>query len=77
MKTSLTVTLPKKKRNELERLAVRYGLSLPEFFRRVLKELASEFPKESFTEYENPRALKRSLGRALRDWAGGRTRSRL
>ena len=73
----LTVNLPKKEKTRLTRIALRYGLSLPEFSRRVLQELADEIPEESFEDYSNVRKLKASYKRALADWRTGRISSRL
>lgn len=73
----LSVSLPKRERSRLGRLAVRYGCSLPEFASRVLRELSDVLPTETFANYEHPRALRASLDRALRDWRRGRTRNRL
>jgi hypothetical protein len=70
--TTLTIPLAKKEIEHLKRLALRYGLSLPEFSRLVLKELATSFPEDSFENYDNPQALKASFKRALKDWKKGR-----
>lgn len=77
MSNGITITLPKKDKERLSRLALRYGMSLPEFSRRVLEELTSEIPEESFEDYENPKELRASFARALRDWKKGRVNSRL
>ena len=68
----LSIPLPKQKQEQLTRLALRYGLSLPEFSRRVLEELSSDIPEESFDDYENPKELKASFNRAMRDVQAGR-----
>lgn len=73
----LTILLPKKEKERLSRLALRYGLSLPEFSRRILEEVASDIPEESFEDYDNPKRLKDSFKRALRDWHLGRVYTRL
>ena len=77
MPSNVSVTLPRPERERLTRLALRYGLSLPEFSRRVLVEIASDIPEESFSDYEQPRALRTSFRRALRDWRAGRVRNRI
>ena len=64
---TITVTLPKIAEERLHRLAVRYGLSIPEFSRHVLEELVDAIPEESFDSYRNPRALQASVQRGLRD----------
>ncbi len=74
MSSTLTIALPKKEKERLTRLALNYGLSLPEFSRLVLQGMTSEIPVESLSEYENPRALKASLARAFRDWRRGRVK---
>ena len=77
MSSNISIPLPKSERERLSRLALRYGLSLPEFSRRVLQELVSEIPEESFEDYENPKELQASFSRALRDWRTGRIHTRL
>ncbi len=77
MRAALTIALSKREKTRLTRLALRFGLSLTEFSRRVLQEIASEIPEESFQHYENPRALKASLNRALGDWQAGRMSTKL
>lgn len=73
----LSILLPKRERDRLGRLAVRYGCSLPEFASRVLREFNDALPAEAIKDYENPRELRESLKRAVRDWKRGRTRDRL
>lgn len=70
--SSISISLPKEKRERLTRLALRYGLSLPEFSRRILEEVSSDIPEESLSDYENPKELKASVNRALRDWRVGK-----
>lgn len=77
MNTRLSITLNKKDKDRLERLALRYGLGLPTFARKVLETLESEFPTESFEEYERPSALRASFKKALGDWKTGRVSARL
>lgn len=77
MRSTITIKLPKQEQERLGRLALRYGFSLPEFSRRILEELAAEFPEDSFENYRNPKALRASFQRALRDWRSGRTNVRL
>ena len=77
MSQSFTIKLEDKEKERLSRLALRYGLSLAEFARKVLVELEEGFPHESFEEYENPEELKASFNRALRDWQGGRVQTKL
>ena len=68
----VTINLPKKDKERLDRLALQYGLSLQEFSKKILSELSSEFPEESFDDYMHPKRLKASYQRALRDWKTGR-----
>jgi hypothetical protein len=75
--TTLTIPLPKKEKDRLSRLALRYGLSLPEFSRRILKEITSNIPEESFEDYDNPKELKESFKQAFRDFRAGRVYDRL
>ena len=77
MATSISIALPRDEKERLSRLALRYGLSLPEFSLRILQEVASEIPEESINEYEHPARLKASFKRALRDWKVGRVHTRL
>jgi hypothetical protein len=74
---TLTINLPRKDKEHLEHLALQYGLSLPEFSRKVLHELSSNISEESFDDYENPNQLKASYQRALKDWKVGRVSSKL
>lgn len=77
MATSISIELPRDEKERLTRLALRYGLSLPEFSGRILREVASDIPEESFSDYEHPAKLRASFKRALRDWKTGRTRTSL
>lgn len=77
MDTTVIIKLPKKEKERLLRMALRYGFSLPEFSRRILGELIATFPEESFADYRQPKALRASLKRALRDWRHGRVRTRV
>ena len=77
MATSISIALPRDEKERLSRLALRYGLSLPEFSRHILQEVASEIPEESLDDYEHPARLRASFKRALRDWKVGRTRTHL
>ena len=75
--TTLNIQLSKKEQERLSRLAFRYGFSLPEFSKRVLTELLSEIPEESFNDYTNPEELRASFKRALKDWQSGKVHTRL
>ena len=77
MSTTLTIPLAKKEQERLSRLALRFGMSLPELSGRILKEVASEIPAESFDEYSDATKLRSSFRRALRDWRMGNVHTRL
>jgi hypothetical protein len=77
MSQNLTIKLNQTEMKRLSRLALRYGLSLPEFTRKVLAELDEAFPQESFKDYEDAEGLKASFERALGDWRSGRVQTRL
>ena len=77
MSQSLTIKLNQSEMKRLSRLALRYGLSLPEFTRNNLVELGEAFDSESFEDYDDPQDLKESLNRAINDWRSGRVRTRL
>lgn len=74
---SITIPFAKQEKERLNRLALRYGLSLPEFSRIVLRELTSEIPEEPFESYANSSELRASFSRALRDLRYGRVHDRL
>ena len=69
---NLTVQFTKKEAQKLKRLAIRYGLSLDEFVKLVLKELFLKFPEDSFNNYQNPKKLKASFKKALKEWKEGK-----
>jgi hypothetical protein len=75
--TRITISLPKKEKSRLSNLALRYGFSLPEFAGRILKEISSDIPEESWSEYKNPKSLKTSLSRSLSDYRLGHFRTKL
>ncbi len=77
MSQNLTIKLNQTEMKRLSRLALRYGLSLPEFARKVLAELDEGFPQESFKDYEDAEGLKASFERAVGDWRSGRITTRL
>lgn len=73
----LTIPLPKKNQQKLSRLALRYGLSLPELTVKILEEVSDEIPGEFLDDYDNPEQLKASFNRALADYRAGRVSSKL
>jgi len=77
MSQNLTIKLNQSEMKRLSRLALRYGLSLPEFTRKVLVELEEAFPHDSFDDYDDAEGLKASFDRALADWRSGLVQTRL
>lgn len=77
MSQNITVTFNKQEKDRLSRLALSYGLSLPDFTRKVLTELNETFPTESFKDYKNPRAVERAFIRALSNLKAGRVRANI
>ncbi len=77
MSNTITVKLNKKEKKRLSRIALYYGLSLSELFRKVMSELENTFPTESLEDYDNPKAVKASLKRALKDLKAGRVSASL
>lgn len=75
MNTTMTIPLQKSEKERLTRVALTFGLSLPEFAQKILSEIARKqyIPEESFLDYENPKALKNSFDQALVDFKTGRT----
>lgn len=71
MEQTISVKLNRQEKERLNRLALRFGLSLPEFSRKILVELEEIFPSESFKDYSKPRELKASFKRALKDLETG------
>jgi len=72
MTDTITITINKKEKERLNQLAIRYGFSVQEFSRRILKELTSDIPEESLSEYRNPKKVRESIERAIRDWKTGK-----
>ena len=64
----LTVNLSRLEKERLHRLALRYGLSLQEFSKKVLEELTSEFLEESWRDYESPKVLRASFAKASHEY---------
>lgn len=75
MSQNITVTFNKQEKDRLSRLALSYGLSLPDFTRKVLTKFNETFPTESFKDYENPKAVERSFNRALSNLKAGRIKT--
>ena len=77
MSQTLTIAFEKKEKERLSRVAMSFGLSLPEFSRRVLTELEMAFPTESFNDYENSKAVKASFNKALKNLEAGRVKTKV
>jgi hypothetical protein len=77
MSQTLTIKLNQSQMKRLSKLALRYGLSLPEFSRTVLIELEESFPADSFAEYDHSEELKASFERGMNDWRTGGVVSKL
>ena len=75
--SNVTIPMPAREKDRLNQLALRYGFSLEEFASRIFRELSSEIPVESIKDYKNPRKLRASLSRALRDYQAERVSSSL
>ncbi|MDO8626683.1 MAG: hypothetical protein Q7K39_04525 [Candidatus Magasanikbacteria bacterium] len=75
--SNVTVTLARPTKERLNRLALNYGLSLTEFSQYILEELAVTFPQDSFIDYREPRSLRSSFKRGVKDWRAGRVRTAL
>lgn len=71
----VTIALPKQKKEQLTRLALRYGLSLEKLSRSVIEEAAKqllEIPEESLDEYENAEEIKKAYHEALHLYSHGK-----
>ena len=63
--TTIKFNMPKKKAEELSRLALNYGLSLKDFFRKVFSQLKTSIGEESWSDYSA--ATRASFKKALSD----------
>ncbi|MEK7146801.1 MAG: hypothetical protein AAB772_00935 [Patescibacteria group bacterium] len=70
--SKVLIELKNKDEEKLSRLAIRYGISIEEFINKLIKELSSEIPEESLSEYKNPKKIKNSLKRSLSEYQRGR-----
>lgn len=75
MNRNITITLNQQEKDRLSRLALSYGLSLPDFSHKVLTELNETFPTESFKDYKNPKLAERAFNRALNNLKAGRVKT--
>lgn len=74
---TITISFNKKEKDRLSRIALRYGLSLPEFSHKILSELNEVFPAESFEDYDNPKEAWAEFTRALQNLKAGRAKTRV
>lgn len=74
---TITVKMKKSEKEKLSRIALRYGLALPELARRVLEEIREEFELESITDYKNPKKLLKDIDEAMRDYKKGVFKTKL
>jgi hypothetical protein len=76
-KTRITISLPQKEKSRLSTLALRYGFSLSEFAGRILKEISSDIPEESWNEYKNPKTLKVFVAQSISEYKQGKFHTKL
>ncbi len=65
----LTIPITKKEKVRLHRVALRYGLSLPEFSRHILEEISLHVPEESIEGYEHPKKILASFKKSLSEYS--------
>jgi len=65
---TITIKVKKSEKEKLSRLAMRYGLSLPELAKRVLEGVREEFELESISGYKNPKEVLKDIDEALSDY---------
>ena len=74
---SINIKFKKSEKEKLSRLAMRYGLSLPELAKRVLQEVREEFELESVHDYKNPKEILKDIDGALSDYKKGIFKTKL
>ena len=67
MEKIISIPLGSKQTQHLQRIAVRYGLSLQDLAIRILTQVSDEMPEEQLSDYRSPRTLARSLTAAFAD----------
>ena len=77
MNTTIQAKVGHRHAERLNRLALRYGLSLEGFVSRLLSEVSMDIPEETLSEYQTLRTLSASIKRGLADWTSGRVSSKL
>lgn len=68
---TITIKVTKLEREKLNRIALRYGLSLQELAKKVLEEVREEIEVESLNDYKNPTGVKRAFQKALKEYGRG------
>ncbi len=68
---TITVKIKKSEQDRLNRIALRYGLSLPDLATKVLVQIREQFELESLNDYDNPAEIKKALKGALNDYKKG------
>lgn len=71
--TTIKFNISQKKAEKLSRVALSYGLSLEDLFRKVFSELETSIGTESWSDYSM--ATKLSFKRALNDFKIGKVSS--
>lgn len=67
----VTIPMMKREKEQLERLAFAYGLSLPQVSQKILKAVMSSISLESIEEYGDSKKLRQSLRRAWKEYRAG------
>jgi hypothetical protein len=68
---TLTLKIKKSEQDRLNRIAMRYGLSLPELAKRVLEEVREEFELESVNDYKNSKEVLKDIDEAPLEYKKG------
>ena len=74
---TINLQFTKSEKERLSKIAMRYGLTLPELAKKVLNEIREQFELESIKDYENPAQIKKSLKNALSDYKKGNFATKL
>ena len=73
----LNVPISKTEETRLTKLSLSYGLNLEDFIKYILQEISSNILTESFEDYDNPKELKLSYTKALKDYRAGKFQTNL
>ena len=77
---TISINLPKKEKERLSRLALRYGLSFRDISRYIIAQATDallSIPEESLEEYENADEIRRAFRNALEAQRKGKLRRTL